>query len=337
MSDTAQTALGNPNTFHEYDDDGTAHDPMVVWDLSIGCTATVGFQGDQLVALVSTSDQDKRAGITRRAVTHQQVADYACQLLTLVGDPLPMAAEQLCDIRYALAGLQTAVLQLPVDVGGAACDDDYLRVVELAKTRIEEAGNPAVHDLAYRTMRNQRDEAIARANDAVAERNQIQAQLDAAPYSTGYPVGDKVATKIAEHREHAHESEQRHARFAADMLKALRYWDENADDEEIVKRAEQTAQRAETLHAGIRDWLTANSVLAFDDETPAETLLRHLNITANGYRERAEHDVERVARALFNRNHPGRDYDSDAGEDERELHRADARAAIEALKGGGDA
>ncbi|GAB3670421.1 hypothetical protein [Saccharopolyspora tripterygii] len=94
MSDTAQTALGNPNTFHEYDDDGTAHDPMVVWDLSIGCTATVGFQGDHLVVLVSTSDQDKRAGITRRAVTRQQVADYACQLLTLVGDSLPMAGAE---------------------------------------------------------------------------------------------------------------------------------------------------------------------------------------------------------------------------------------------------
>ncbi|GAA2772922.1 hypothetical protein [Saccharopolyspora taberi] len=44
--------------------------------------------------------------------------------------------------------------------------------------------------------------------------------------------------------------------------------------------------------------------------------------------------VDRMARAMFNRNHPGRDYDADAGEAERELHRQDARVALDALAGG---
>ncbi|MEU6261864.1 hypothetical protein [Saccharopolyspora shandongensis] len=41
--------------------------------------------------------------------------------------------------------------------------------------------------------------------------------------------------------------------------------------------------------------------------------------------------IERMARAMFNRNHPGRDYDADAGEAERDLHHKDARAAFDAL------
>lgn len=64
--------------------------------------------------------------------------------------------------------------------------------------------------------------------------------------------------------------------------------DAKARIEELTARADKAEADRDALHTGIRDWLTTNSVLAFDDETPADVLVRHLNITATGYRERAE-------------------------------------------------
>ncbi|MCI2423083.1 hypothetical protein MOQ72_37265 [Saccharopolyspora sp. K220] len=78
--------LGDPATLHEYDEDGNAYDTSVGWDLSFGCRSTIGFQDGQLVAVVHTSDEDKRMGFTYRAVTREQVADYARQLFELIGE-----------------------------------------------------------------------------------------------------------------------------------------------------------------------------------------------------------------------------------------------------------
>ena len=88
MSDTntIRPVYGDPDTIHEYDEDGNAYDPGVGWDLSGGCRSTIGYQDGQLVAVVHTSDEDKRRGFTRRTVTREQVADYARKLLALVGE-----------------------------------------------------------------------------------------------------------------------------------------------------------------------------------------------------------------------------------------------------------
>lgn len=84
--ETPRPVSADPDVQYEYDEDGNAYDPSVGWDLSFGCRSTVGFQDGQLVAVVHTSDEDKRRGFTRRAVTREQVADYARKLLNLVGE-----------------------------------------------------------------------------------------------------------------------------------------------------------------------------------------------------------------------------------------------------------
>jgi hypothetical protein len=87
MSNTeTRPTLGQPDTRYEYDEDGNAYDPSVGWGLSWGCAVTFSFEGDELHVTVSTSDEDKRRGVTHRAVTREQVVTYARQLLFLVGE-----------------------------------------------------------------------------------------------------------------------------------------------------------------------------------------------------------------------------------------------------------
>lgn len=76
---------GEPGTVYEYDEGGQPFDPSVGWDLSNGCRVTFGLEGDQLVALVTTSGKDQRDGITRRSMTREQVEDFARQLSALIG------------------------------------------------------------------------------------------------------------------------------------------------------------------------------------------------------------------------------------------------------------
>lgn len=106
--------LADPVTRHEYDEDGNAYDPFVRWDLSVGCTVTLAFDGDALDVTVSTSDRDQRDGITKRAVTREQIAAYARQLLALVGETDPMHAvpgDVVAALREADGNELAAVLE----------------------------------------------------------------------------------------------------------------------------------------------------------------------------------------------------------------------------------
>lgn len=221
MSDdnTIRPALSDPDTCHEYDEDGNVSAPWVRWDLSWGCASTIGYEGEDLVALVSTSDEDQRTGITRRVVTREQVASYARKLLALIGETPLLGG----DVEQELNETRTRLV-------------NWQKVAELAKRQLNEAWTPV------RTLRQQCDEAIARA--------------DKAEESLGY-----LRRVLAQTRNELAATESR-----ADKAEAER----------------------DALHTGIRDWLTANSVLAFDAEMSAEVLVQHLNITATGYRERAE-------------------------------------------------
>lgn len=60
-----------------------------------------------------------------------------------------------------------------------------------------------------------------RADDLEAKAAKLQAQIDAAPYSTGYPVGDKVAARIAEYRERTHAAEDRAEKAEAQLRKSV--------------------------------------------------------------------------------------------------------------------
>lgn len=104
-ANTDRPVLADPGTCHEYDEDGNVSAPSVRWDLSWGCALTIGYEDGQLVALVSTSDKDQRDGITRRAVTHEQVAHYAHQLLALGNE----------EYRTALQGLYAIASKVGVD------------------------------------------------------------------------------------------------------------------------------------------------------------------------------------------------------------------------------
>lgn len=363
---TPKPTLGEPQTQHEHDEDGNAYNPSVIWDLSIGCTASIGYENGQLVALVSTSDEDKRTGITRRTVTHEQVAHYAHQLLALgneeyrtalqglygiasklrvdpkwsdgaqdlIGriemlgiEPLQRRAiaaeDQLGDIRHALAGEGfcapdtdewtslsniRARIQDLVDrakkaeqehaglegMAVQARDENsyhvarYQRMIAGAvgwdpeatypghaaaeealaglRERAERAGNPDIRDFAYRTMRNQRDEAIARANDAAAELGEA--------YRRGWRAG------------------------------------------EVEKEAELDTQpcSCEQPHTSLYDGGITN-----------------LNCPVHGSNEA---DVERVARALMRVQHSGCLVWEDESAELRGHLTDQARAAIEALRGG---
>jgi hypothetical protein len=86
---TPQPVMEDPDASPDYyDEDNEPHGPSVGWDLAWGCRVSIGYDADvpdRLTATVSMSDEDQRRGLTVRAVTPDQVRDYANHLLALVG------------------------------------------------------------------------------------------------------------------------------------------------------------------------------------------------------------------------------------------------------------
>lgn len=68
--------------------------------------------------------------------------------------------------------------------------------------------------------RNVAGDCEARAEKAEARVEELQAQIDAAPHATGYPVGDKVAARIAEYRERTHAAEDERDELRKEWLAA---------------------------------------------------------------------------------------------------------------------
>lgn len=78
--------------------------------------------------------------------------------------------------------------------------------------------------------------------------NSLQAQIDAAPYSTGYPVGDKVAARLAEYRERTHAAEDRADRLAEILDKTI------TERDAMTRRAISAEDRAEELENDRDGW-----------------------------------------------------------------------------------
>lgn len=86
MSDPQDTVEG----WHD-DTEQPCHD-SARWDLSWGCAVTIGHEhtcefsdgAPTWSATVSMSGEDKRIGLTNRAVTPEQIVVYAHKLLALV-------------------------------------------------------------------------------------------------------------------------------------------------------------------------------------------------------------------------------------------------------------
>jgi hypothetical protein len=90
MSQSAQPirpVMRDPEVLPEYyDDGGDGHNLGVGWDLSWGCTVSIGPDDNgEWTVQVSMLDEDQRKGITLRSVTRRQVREYARSLLDLVG------------------------------------------------------------------------------------------------------------------------------------------------------------------------------------------------------------------------------------------------------------
>ncbi|MFC7344581.1 hypothetical protein [Saccharopolyspora griseoalba] len=176
----------DPGVRTEHDEEGNPVDPSVGWNLSAGCNLSVGFAGEELAVTVSTSDADQRDGITHRAVTRDQVINHARHLLTLVGET-PLLGRDTQVTLYTpgtyegdaqVTAIGDAIEQMrdtadSVDIAHAAITMLRGETTRYAEERVERAGNSAIDDLAYRTLLRQRDEAIARANDAAAERAEL--------------------------------------------------------------------------------------------------------------------------------------------------------------------
>lgn len=104
----------------------------------------------------------------------------------------------------------------------------------------------------------ERDQARARVKELEAELAKLQAQIDAAPYATGYPVGDRVVVRIDDYRERTHAAEER-----AEKAEAAR--DEYRDD------AHHFLARANKLENEIAELKKALRTLATGEESPETT------------------------------------------------------------------
>jgi len=101
-----------------------------------------------------------------------------------------------------------------------ALHDAIAEAAEVEKDRdgwVQEAkDNEYISRIGY----DERDKARARVKELEAQLAKLQAQIDAAPYATGYPVGDRVAARLAEYRERAHAAEDELAELKS-ALKTL--------------------------------------------------------------------------------------------------------------------
>ena len=108
-----------------------------------------------------------------------------------------------------------------------ATNAHFLRVRELDKRLsdmeadrdgwVQEANdNQYIARMGY----EERDKERARVKELEDQLAKLQAQNDAAPYATGYPVGDKVAARIAEYRERTHAAEDERDEYRKDWQAA---------------------------------------------------------------------------------------------------------------------
>lgn len=86
-ADGPRPVMRNPDSGpYDYDEDGHPLDQGVGWDLAWGCRVSFSNDADGLSATVSMSDEEQRRGIAVRAVTADQIRDYAHKLLALAGE-----------------------------------------------------------------------------------------------------------------------------------------------------------------------------------------------------------------------------------------------------------
>lgn len=287
-----KATLGEPQTQHEHDEDGNAYNPSVIWDLSVGCTASIGYEGGQLVALVSTSDEDKRTGITRRTVTHDQVAHYGHQLLALGNE----------EYRTALQGLYGIASKLGVDPKWSDGAQDLIGRIEML----------GIEPLQRR--------AIAAEDQLGDIRHALASEGFCAPDTDEWTSLSNIRARIQDLVDRANgwkQQAQAHQERQTAIAAERDDWQRQAIARGNDAAAERDAELGEAYRRGWR---------AGEVEKEAE-----LDTQPHGSNEA---DVERVARALMRVQHSGCLVWEDESAELRGHLTDQARAAIEALRGG---